>query len=94
MIIIDTLLKERADAGNPVRLGVFGAGFMGRGLVNQVVRYMPGLHVSILCNRTLSAAREALIDVGVPDDLITEAQSAAEAEAANGRPWSLVAAVP
>lgn len=82
MIIIDTLLKERADAGNPVRLGVFGAGFMGRGLVNQVTRYMPGLHVSILCNRTLSAAREALLEGGIPAGKITEATTAAEAEAA------------
>lgn len=33
MIIVDTALKARAEAGNPVRIGMIGAGFMGRGLL-------------------------------------------------------------
>lgn len=82
MIIVDTLLKERAAAGNPVLLGVFGAGFMGRGLVNQVTRYMPGLKVSILCNRTVAAAREAFLDAGVAAEKIIEASTVQAAEAA------------
>ncbi len=67
MIIVDTALKARAEADNPVRVGVFGAGFMGRGLVNQMVNYLPGMRLSVLCNRTLEAARDAFAEVGVND---------------------------
>ena len=37
MIIIDTALREREAAGRPIRVGMIGAGFMGQGLVNQIV---------------------------------------------------------
>lgn len=90
MIIIDTLLKDRAAGGNPVRIGVFGAGFMGRGLVNQVMRYMPGLHISILCNRTLDVARDALLNAGVPQDMITETGNVGIAEAAIAKGQSVI----
>jgi predicted homoserine dehydrogenase-like protein len=67
MIIVDTALKARAEAGNPVKLGIFGAGFMSKGLVNQVVNYMPGMRIVAVCNRTLEAAREAYAQAGVTD---------------------------
>lgn len=67
MIIVDTAMKARAEAGNPVKVGVFGAGFMGRGLVNQMVNYLPGMRLSVLCNRTLDAARQAFAEVGVTE---------------------------
>lgn len=38
MIIVDRLLAERAAQGRPVRVALAGAGFMGRGLVNQIDR--------------------------------------------------------
>ena len=38
MILIDSALKQRAEADDPVPFALFGAGFMGRGIVNQVVR--------------------------------------------------------
>ena len=37
VIIVDSALQARADAGNPVRVGIVGAGFMARGIVNQIV---------------------------------------------------------
>ena len=42
MIIIDERLKAREDAGNPIRVGMIGAGFMGRGLLNQMAHSVPG----------------------------------------------------
>ena len=59
MMIVDTALAARAAAHNPVRFGVYGAGFMGRGLANQVLNYMPGLHLAVICNRTVAAALAA-----------------------------------
>ncbi len=80
MQIVDTALAQRAAANRPVILGVFGAGFMARGLVNQVQRYMPGLRIGVICNRTIEAARAALVEAGTPRDDIIET---ANAEAAN-----------
>lgn len=78
MIIVDTAMKARAEAGNPVKVGVFGAGFMGRGLVNQMVNYLPGMRLSVLCNRTLEAARSAFAEVGVTE--VREVKTVGELE--------------
>jgi predicted homoserine dehydrogenase-like protein len=64
MIIVDTALKARAEAGNPVKVGVFGAGFMSRGLANQILNYLPGMKLVAICNRTIEAAKEAYTQVG------------------------------
>lgn len=64
MIIVDTALKARHEAGKPVRVGMFGAGFMGRGVVNQIVNYTPGMELVAIANRTVAAAQEAYTKVG------------------------------
>ena len=80
MIIVDTALGARAEANNPVRFGVYGAGFMGRGLANQVLNYMPGMRLAVICNRTLAAAIAAYTDFGVPRERIVVVKSAGELE--------------
>lgn len=64
MIIVDTALKARHEAGKPVRVGMFGAGFMGRGVVNQIVNYTPGMELVAIANRTVEAAKDAYTKVG------------------------------
>lgn len=59
MIIVDTLLKKRAQEGKPIRVGLWGAGEMAKGMVNQVMQYTPGMEVAVIANRTLSKAQEA-----------------------------------
>lgn len=80
MMIVDTALRARAEARNPVRFGVFGAGFMGRGITNQVLNYMPGMHLAVICNRTIAAAIAAFTDFGVPRDRIVAVESADQLE--------------
>ena len=75
MILVDTALKARAEAGNPVRFAMIGAGFMGRGIVNQVLNYMPGLDIPVICNRTVAAAIRAYTDFGVPRERVVEVAS-------------------
>lgn len=65
MIIIDTALKARQEAGQPIRVGMFGAGFMGRGVVNQIVNYTPGMRLVAIANRTASTAIDAYAKVGI-----------------------------
>jgi predicted homoserine dehydrogenase-like protein len=78
MIIVDTALKARHEAGKPVRVGMFGAGFMGRGVVNQIVNYTPGMELVAIANRTVEAAQDAYTKVGA--DKVRQVSTVAELE--------------
>jgi hypothetical protein len=41
MILVDTALQKREDAGQPIRVGMVGAGFMGRGIALQILGSVP-----------------------------------------------------
>ena len=71
-------LARRAAAGNPVRVGVSGAGWIGSGFVAQAA-HMPGLLVNVLADPDVAAARQAYIAAGVPADAIVEADKIAPA---------------
>ncbi|MFC3125985.1 NAD(P)H-dependent oxidoreductase [Pseudoroseomonas globiformis] len=66
-MIYDTLLKKREADGNPVRVGMFGAGFMARGITNQIAHSVPGMVLSVICNRNLEKARRAYEEAGITD---------------------------
>lgn len=66
MIIVDTALAERAEADDPILFGMFGAGFMGRGILNQG-RYLRGIRCAAVCNRTIETAINAVKAAGVDD---------------------------
>jgi len=59
MIIVDNFLKAREKEGRPIRVGLWGAGEMAKGMVNQVMRYTPGMEVAVIANRTISKAHDA-----------------------------------
>jgi predicted homoserine dehydrogenase-like protein len=65
MIIVDRALAARAAAGNPVSVGMVGAGFMGRGIANQIVNAVPGLRLVAIANRHLDGAGRAYTEAGV-----------------------------
>jgi len=67
MILVDTELRRRAHADKPVRFAMFGAGFMGRGIANQVSRYTPGMDLAAICNRSVDAAVYAYARAGIDD---------------------------
>ena len=67
MIIIDTALKKREQEGNPVKVGVVGAGYMGRGLVLQIITAIPGMDVAAVSNRTISKAATAYQQAEIED---------------------------
>jgi predicted homoserine dehydrogenase-like protein len=56
MIIVDTALKAREEQGTPIRVGMTGAGFMARGLTNQIVNSVPGMRMVAISNRTIARA--------------------------------------
>ena len=59
MQIVDTALKARAAAGKPVKVAMAGAGFMARGIANQIVNSVPGMKLVAIANRTLEKAKSA-----------------------------------
>jgi len=67
MILLDTALKERAKQNNPVKVGLVGAGYMGRGLVTQITNYHPGMEVVAISNRSVDKARAAYTQAGRDD---------------------------
>jgi predicted homoserine dehydrogenase-like protein len=64
MIIVDTALAKREAEGNPVQVGLVGAGYMGRGIAVQIEKYVEGMRLAGIANRTLSRARQAYLDAG------------------------------
>lgn len=64
MFIIDKSLQAREKSGKPIRVGLWGAGQMAQGLVNQVMRYTPGMEIAVVANRTISKAHEAYAYAG------------------------------
>ena len=67
MMGVDALLAERARLGCPVRVAMAGCGFMGRGLVNQIVNSVPGMALAAIAVRNPDSAFKALSDAGVDD---------------------------
>lgn len=59
MIILDKFLQQREKEGKPIKVGLWGAGEMAKGMVNQVMRYTPGMEVSVIANRTIQKAIDA-----------------------------------
>jgi predicted homoserine dehydrogenase-like protein len=59
MIIIDSALRQREQDGRPVRVGMIGAGFMGRALANQLVNHAPGIRLAAIAARNVRAGVEA-----------------------------------
>ncbi len=65
MIIVDTKLAECARQGRPVKVAMFGAGFLARGIANQIINSVPGLRLVAIVNRTPARALAAYADAGV-----------------------------
>ena len=59
MIVVDRALAERERAGKPIRVGLVGAGFAGKGFALQLLGNLPGLRLVCISNRTLTEAEAA-----------------------------------
>ena len=86
MIIVDRALRQRAAEGNPVRVGMIGAGFMARGVANQIVNSVPGMRLVAIANRTLNNAVRAYTEAGVEEIAFIGTQKALENCISTDRP--------
>jgi predicted homoserine dehydrogenase-like protein len=86
MIIIDTALKAREESGNRIKVGMVGSGFMGWGIANQIVNYIPGMELAAVSSRTLKSARKAYVEAGIEAPLEVNSQAALEDAIRTGKP--------
>jgi predicted homoserine dehydrogenase-like protein len=86
MIIIDRLLAERAAANRPVQVGMVGAGFMARGVANQIANSVPGMRLAVIANRTLSRAAECFRIAGMAEPKVVRTRGELEDCIRSGTP--------
>lgn len=84
MIIVDRALEERSRQGRPIRVGMVGAGFMGRGIALQIVQSTPGIELVAIANRDVDRAAEAYTQAGVPQARRVTSVVALESSMADG----------
>jgi predicted homoserine dehydrogenase-like protein len=73
MIIIDTYLRRRQEAGQPIRVGIAGAGFMAAAVAYQISNATPGMKVAAIANRRVEKAKEIYREAGIEE--VREARS-------------------
>jgi predicted homoserine dehydrogenase-like protein len=84
MFIVDTALERRQQDGNPIRIGMVGAGYMGQGMAAVIERNMVGMRVVAIANRTVENAERAFADAGVTDFVQLTDQDAVDSALARG----------
>jgi predicted homoserine dehydrogenase-like protein len=85
VIIVDNALKAREKAGKPIRVGQIGAGFMGQGLVNQIVHFVKGECMVAIYNRHVEKAVRCFAYAGLKAIVATN-QSTLEDAIRSGSP--------
>lgn len=80
---VDTALQERESAGNPIRVGMVGAGATGRAIALQLGTPVPGIRLAAIANRTTEHAERAFREAGITG--WSQVSTAREAETAIAR---------
>lgn len=68
--IIDTALQRRAAAGNPIRVGLIGAGFMAKGIALQIATAGNGIRLVAVAARNPEAAQKIVADAGLQPRMV------------------------
>jgi predicted homoserine dehydrogenase-like protein len=84
MIIVDTALAKREANGQPIRVGIVGAGFQGIGIALQILRATRGMKLSAIANRHIDAALRAYAQAGV-EARVCNSKRALEAAISEGK---------
>jgi len=86
MIIVDKALEKRQKEKNPIRVGMIGAGFMGRGIALQIVNAVPGMDLVAIANRSIASAVRAYREAGVDDVAFVDSLAQLEKAISDGCP--------
>src|SRR5262252_3215317 len=61
---VDIALLQRESGGNPIRVGMVGAGATGRAIALQLGTPVPGMRLVAIANRTLELGERAFREAG------------------------------
>ena len=86
MHLVDTALKAREAEGKPIRVGMFGAGFIAQGLVNQIENSVPGMRMSAIFNRRPERGVQAFEYAGCGEAVTVSSQSELDDVLRRGQP--------
>jgi len=67
MIIVDNALAKLAAQNKSIKVGIVGAGFMGRGIALQICKYVPGMELVAISNRNIEKAKYAYNQSGIEE---------------------------
>jgi predicted homoserine dehydrogenase-like protein len=76
MFIVDTKLKEREKNNNPIRVGITGAGFAAKSVLNLIEKHIPGMTVTVVCNRTIEHALSMYAYIGMQNVKVADSSAA------------------
>ena len=82
---VDTALREREATGQPIRVGMVGAGATGRAIALQLGTPAPGIRLVALANRTPVHGERAFKEAGIAEWSRADSAREAEAHIARGR---------
>jgi predicted homoserine dehydrogenase-like protein len=86
MIIVDSALAKREAEGRPLRVGLVGAGYMGRGIAMHFLPQVVGMRLVAISNRTLAEAARAYAQGGVEKPRVVSSARGLEAAIAARAP--------
>lgn len=82
-VVIDKALQARESAGNPIRVGIVGAGATGRAVALKLGTPVPGIRLAAIANRCPEHGERAFREAGILG--WTRVSSVREAEAVVSR---------
>jgi predicted homoserine dehydrogenase-like protein len=85
MILIDKALSKLHEANDPIKVGLVGAGFMGRAILLQIAKSVQGMEVVAIYNRNVEGAKTAFREAGIVDFAVTNDQPTLEDRIASGK---------
>jgi predicted homoserine dehydrogenase-like protein len=83
-MMMDTALRERESRGEPIRVGMVGAGATGRAIALQLGTPAPGIRLVAIANRTLAHGERAFREAGISTWSRVDSAAAAAAAIARG----------
>jgi predicted homoserine dehydrogenase-like protein len=85
-VFIDSALREREASGQPIRVGMVGAGATGRAIALQLGTPVAGIRLVAISNRTISHGERAFREAGVSEWRCVDSRGKAEAAITKGLP--------
>ncbi|MGB6158842.1 MAG: NAD(P)-dependent oxidoreductase, partial [Acidobacteriaceae bacterium] len=86
MSAVDNALQKLEASGNPIRVGMVGAGATGRAIALQLGTPVPGMRLVAIANRTEENAERAFREAGFPNCAVVDSAHEAEEHIARGVP--------